>query len=443
MKCTNCGAELDKDSTFCTECGAKCETENPVSEDQAVNSGAVVRPAPRPRKPINKKILACVGAGIAAVIVVICILVANANTINLNKYLEVTYSGYDGYGQATATFDKDKFEKDYGEKLKKKINASSGNASIWELVNSSATKIFLSSCVDGDLDETEGLSNGDEIVYEWDCNDELAKNFGFKLKYKDKTYKVSDLKEIDTFDVFEGVEVKFDNASPCLKATLDLSNAKYTEISFELDKTSDIANGDKITISAYSYNGLVDTCIKSYKMVPETDKKEIEVSGQPSFITSPSDITESALESMKAQGVDNVKAHAARYFDQYETLTGVDYEKTYVLNTKTAGRGVQNYVVLVYKVTVDQKYDYPRYSGKKGTFTNTTTYYWPLIFTDVKIDADKNTVVDLTDTSSAGESIYVSSGSFKSWNYTGFETIDKLYEKVVTAKSDAFTCTEG
>lgn len=56
MKCTNCGAELDKDSTFCTECGAKCETENPVSEDQAVYSGAVVRPAPRPRKPINKKI---------------------------------------------------------------------------------------------------------------------------------------------------------------------------------------------------------------------------------------------------------------------------------------------------------------------------------------------------------------------------------------------------
>lgn len=445
MKCVNCGAELDKDSTFCTECGAKCETENSVSADQTGYSEAVVRPASKPnRKPVNKKILAGVGAGIVAVIVLICVLVSNANTINLNKYLKVTFSGYDGYGYATATFDKEKFEKDYGEKLNKKLNVSSKNVSIWDFFGSSSTEIFLRTCVDGDLDETNGLSNGDEIMYEWDCDDEKAKQLGFKLKHKDKTFKVSDLEEIGTFDAFEGVEIKFDDASPRLRASLDLSNSKYSDIYFDLDKTADIANGDKLTISVYAYGDLVETCIREYGMVPESEKKEIEVSGQPVYVTSSSDISESAMEAMKAQGVENMKAHADKYFDEYETLVSVDYEKSYFLNTKTADRGIQNYMVLVYKITVKQDYTYSGFFGKKGSFNNTTTYYWPLIFTDLKNDSEQNTIVNLTKTESfSSNSIYVSSEYFKSWSYNGFESIDKLYEKVIANKLESYTCTEG
>lgn len=448
MKCTNCGAELDKDSVFCVECGTKCEVE---SSEAQVEEGSFA--AAQPNKAtgslknkimtMNKKVLAGIGAGIVAVIVLIVVLIANANTINLNKYVEVTYSGYEGYGQATATFDKEKFEKDYGEKLNEKIKQASDGAAILNMF-ASGSDIFLEFCVDGNLDKTNNLSNGDKITYSWECDEAKAKNFGFKLKFKDKTYTVSDLKEIDTFDIFEGIEVKFENASPLLEASVDTSKSTLKGIEyidFSLDKTQNIANGDTIIVTASAYGDIAEYCIEQFGKVPKSATKEIKVSGQPTFVTAPSEISENTMSAMKAQGIDTVKADAAKKFDEYQTLASVEFDRSYVLNAKDKDNCTQNYTVLVYKVTVKHNYTYPRYSAKKGTFTNTTSYYWPLIYSNVKNDSEGNSIVDLTDTESFTRNyVNVKTESFKSWSYVGFESVEQLYEKIITSKSDSYSC---
>ena len=147
------------------------------------------------------------------------------------------------------------------------------------------------------------------------------------------------------------------------------------------------------------------------------------------------------MSAMKSQGIDTVKANAAKNFDEYQTLASVEFDRSYVLNAKDIDNYTQNYIVLVYKVTVNHNYTYPKYSAKKGTFTNTTSYYWPLIYSNIKNDSDGNSIVDLTDTESFTRNyINVKTESFKSWSYVGFESVEQLYEKIITSKAENYSC---
>lgn len=64
----------------------------------------------------KKKII--LGLGISIMAMIAIFLLFGKKTINLNDYLEITTSGYEGYGNATWNFDYSRFEEDYQGKLK-------------------------------------------------------------------------------------------------------------------------------------------------------------------------------------------------------------------------------------------------------------------------------------------------------------------------------------
>ena len=82
----------------------------------------------------------CVGAaiiGAVAGIVVLIVLIgavrSHGRTIDLNKYLTINTSGYNGYGSVTAEVDWDSFEEKYDSKISYKKKNKYGDEVLREL----------------------------------------------------------------------------------------------------------------------------------------------------------------------------------------------------------------------------------------------------------------------------------------------------------------------
>ena len=129
MFCGKCGVENENGAKFCKGCGAPLSSENTAKENNGVAMGnatakanvdikASLGPAIEKIKSLPKWAMAAIPVAVIALIVLICVLVNSGKTIDLNDYLIVEFSGYDGYGKARVDIDWDAIEKKYGSKAK-------------------------------------------------------------------------------------------------------------------------------------------------------------------------------------------------------------------------------------------------------------------------------------------------------------------------------------
>ena len=278
MVCQECGKEIAENCQFCPACGKKVirlsDTDNPESQEAYKESvllddkGTETAKLNKTAKRVNNRTKVVIG--IIAVSAVVFIISASISfflikpTVKLDKYLNVTFEGYESAGKAEVSFDKDGFKKEYGSKIK-------------------ASEYFLITCVDGDIDKPTGLSNGDTVKFAWQCNDEEALNkYGIRLNYSDREYTVEGLKAVGSFDPFEGVEVAFDGISSEGYAVLSgKSAAKEAEnLTYDIDRKEGLSNGDTITVAvSLNHNDPVQFCIENYGKAPSQLYKEYTVRG--------------------------------------------------------------------------------------------------------------------------------------------------------------------
>lgn len=118
-------------------------------------------------------------AVLAVAVLIACMARANQKVpVELDNFVTITYDGYDTEGTAKAHFDKKAFVADYGEQV--------------EDING-----LIADCIDGNLSEDEGLSNGDKVVYQWDVDAETAEsNYKVVLSYNDIEDTVSGLEDL-------------------------------------------------------------------------------------------------------------------------------------------------------------------------------------------------------------------------------------------------------
>lgn len=269
MFCQNCGKKIPDDSMFCPECGSKIGRKSETIQANRKEDGElkIENNDPFDKLHRNKKAVTLIGVIVVAVFSVFIISAVFAKpTINLNKYLTVSFDGYNTVGNALVNFDYEKFEQNYGKKLNKKSGKNTiGFHSFFDKNTSSesndvdsVTNTFLSNCVSGSLDKSDGLSNGDVVVYTWECDDEYAlETYGFILKYKDIEYTVKGLTEAETFDPFKGIEVLFSGIAP--DGTAEITGeptedaAKY--LYYKLDNYTNLSENDTVTayVTTYDY----------------------------------------------------------------------------------------------------------------------------------------------------------------------------------------------
>ena len=463
--CSNCGAKMPADSRFCPECRTRQEDvgELPrIKQTNNIKSKNVTMEnlSPEEQEKIKKrnKIIGlsfAIAIGICVIIGIISSVIKPS--INLNKYLTITFEGYDTVGKAVVKFDNEQFEKDYEKKLsaisKKKSPRLSKYKSeevymdaLFESYDTrTASGKFLSNCVSGAIEKTSGLSNGDVVTYTWECDDEYAlSTYGYKLKYEDVKYTVEGLEEAEAFDPFEGIEIVFSGIAPNGSASIEgepKANAAK-DLRFDLDNYDGLSVGDTVMVTASMYyDDPVEYCIENYGMIPSPLTKQYKVEGLDSYVSSNSEISTDSLDEMKQQAEDVFNAHVADNWGEDETLKSFAYIGNYLLTNKNNDDywNSHNVLYLVYKAQVKDEY-----SNGVERYNETNDIYWYIAYYDLLVNTDGITTVEISNYRTPGDRFTIDSGinsvwwSTKSWYYYGYQTLDELYQTVVTRNSDTY-----
>ncbi|MCR5143870.1 MAG: zinc ribbon domain-containing protein [Lachnospiraceae bacterium] len=453
MKCPKCEAQIADNSKFCPKCGEKIEVvvEPEVNEEvesqvepetaESVESQAEPETAESVESTTeevvsdsvsfidkvkgfySKNSKLCKIIGVAAVaLIVILVLALKPKTVDLNDYVEIEVSGYDGIGVATATFDYDKFERDYYGKIKlsKSARRELESSFLATYADDYADSMIVESVrynIDGELDKSEDLSNGDKIVYQWDIDEsDLKRDFKNKFKYKDIEYKVKGLEKISSKDVFKDVEVTFEGTNGDGSVNVKSNN---DSISFYVDGDSYyLKNGDEVTVVANI--GDVDSFANKNGYVPKQTSKKYKVEGLGEYISSLDDLNEKQLEALKSQANDEVVSYMAQAYSNEYSVADLAYAGGYVLKDKD---GESNEVYVVMKGTV---------SHSEGEFGPTVVYF-PVNFDEVYTMGDEvkySSYISLDGYSTIGDSFY---------SINGYVDGAEMYNDIVTSNVNNYT----
>ncbi len=244
MFCEKCGAQMDNDSKFCLNCGAKVTPEAaPAAAPAAAPVAAPAAPA-APSFFSNKKNVMILGIVAAIVVVGIIVGVVIANlptTIYMDDFITIEYEGLSTKGSAYMNFDDEAFM----ARLKEEMTEQEAYTLLMQLGNAG---------MDLELEAAENLANGDEIYILFSVNNDIAKEYGLKFEVKNSTIKVEALKEPVFLDVFADLELTFTGCSPYADVTyLNNSTNEFVqkEVSFYINNSRDLEEGETFTIEAY------------------------------------------------------------------------------------------------------------------------------------------------------------------------------------------------
>lgn len=323
---------------------------------------------------MNKKV--ALGGGIAAVlIVIIAVIVMQPKKINVEDYVEITCSGYNGYAVARATLDESGLYEAILAAKGKKIDYDSID-SFEALGAALSEEMAISECVDKitlSLSQESNLSNGDTVTVEITYDNEAAKAHKVKFIGSTVTLKVEGLEDPVEVDPFEGLEVSFSGISPYgkMEYTYNGANSNISLYSFSPSQTNNLKNGDTVTVT-YSFN---ENSMLNQGIVIKNSEKKYEVSGLDEYVQSYADLTADFLDKMKSESEDKIYSYAASTYNSNTSLNDLKYDG-YILNTAKSTDylwGSYNSLYLIYSGTV---------SHSSGSFAPTKVYF-PVKFSNL------------------------------------------------------------
>lgn len=265
--------------------------------------------------------------------------------------VNVTFSGYDGYGAAT-------------------VEDNSPYGLSYNLSNTASD-----------------LSNGDVVTLTVstdngsDLQDYCIENYGFVPTATSRDYTVSGLEEAQTIDLFEDLDVTVEGRSPYLSLSI-LGKYNNDGIYYRLedsDQNGNLKAGDTVTIKAlasglFTNYDLNDYCLKNLGGLPASETYTYTIGADaPAYITDASQLSGAVLDALKTEAQDQFDADSK---DRDLTVNSVNYYGYYLLTAKQ----------------YDNWSDYNRvYLLQEVNYTlggETATHYNAVRFSNVFIDTD-------------------------------------------------------
>lgn len=460
--CTNCGTGLKKGAKFCINCGTptinitsklsnqstqnnyerkgnNAATENYSNDNSSIGSSRpqnveIFNKANSSLSASRKKCIFVVG-GVAIIVLisVICLIVNASHTINLNKYLKIETTGYDGYGAARAVVDWDAIEAKYISKLSLK-KAAMNDYGMYSLLMNPID--VIEDNVNVMLSENDGLSNGDKLEYSWKIDDNLSKYINYKIKYKNDNYTVAGLDEIKKVDVFSNLKVEFSEIAPYGIAKLTYTDSDINSSYFICNKTKGLKNGDIVKVS---FNpDKIEFLARNFGKTPEALEKDYTVNGLDTYVTKTSDIDKNELELMQTKATEVFDQKEVQRMGDGEELESFTYLGNFLLSTKSPDYNPKNYLILVYDAKIHNTH-----SGTEQSYDKINDVYWYIQFENVLLGANGKAQVNLDRYNTPGKSAYIEAGYRQgafpvSWYYSGFKSTEELYDSIIASYSEYY-----
>lgn len=346
--------------------------------------------------------------------------------INLNDYITYEITGYDGYAKLVSKFDYNSFEEDVLEYAK--IDEDSK-----EYIRL-ATK--LDSAYEYEWSKTKDLENGDKVTLHWKVKENALEKYKITLTAEDIKETVSGLQELDKFDPFENVELKFHGVWPYSEIEIKTDLKTPCDLVYSYD-TAEFSNDPSkviVRVETPDRSNIIDYC-SAYGMLPSQTEKEYVVGTDVAhYATQLSDVPANVLQQM----IDNAHSAALANINEFwNDPTGVEFEYIgmYIAYEKARspyGDGIHNKIYIVDKVTVD----------KIGL-----TYYFTTEFRNGVVAADGNFEIDVFTSYPCG---YISGSKgwfifgngrtfdYQGLSYCGCENLDIVYSECVTNNAENY-----
>ncbi|MBR5125716.1 MAG: hypothetical protein IKU68_03185 [Oscillospiraceae bacterium] len=163
----------------------------------------------------------------------------------LAPYLSVTYTGYNGNGEAHVDFDFSDFEYSIMSQWKDKEKN-------WEKL---AELTAVEMTIHYEANVKEGLSNGDTITVTISLDEKLAKEKGYSFTGLKQKFTVEGLTEPIKIDPFDDNYFAFSLQGNSPFAYLEMAyigsrNEPQAYVTYQADRQYDLKNGDVVTITA-------------------------------------------------------------------------------------------------------------------------------------------------------------------------------------------------
>ncbi len=390
--CRMCGAELLPNAKFCSKCGTPVAvkeenapqivtegvqnttesiegkyiySESPVTTQSSYvpnpNGAQNTQPAGAPVKKSNGGRIIL----IIAIVVVACAvlgvggffgyryLVSKGNfggrgadettLIDMGDCTKVSFDGYNGEGTVKASIDYERFCGAVYDSMDTTMDEASDEQK--SIVN----KLYYA--IDIKPNVTSGLSNWDEVVITFKCDDEILKKARVDFADNKMTVTVSGLPEYTRQDPFEYLSLTFSGVSG--DASLYINNTSgekpYADINFEADKVSYINIGDVITVTIddwyvelfKSEYGIILTKTSMQYTVTDSDISR--------YIDELSELPQSFWTELKDGSVSVIEDKYQNYIDM--DVQNISYVGAYFLK-KTSGSGLDNGLFMVFTADI-------------------------------------------------------------------------------------------
>lgn len=372
--------------------------------------------------------LLCVCAGLTG---------CGKETVDVSADADILVSGYDGHGIATVS---------KGDWLMNTEETYGKGMSLMELA---ALEEALYNAVEYNVSPSENLSNGDEVVLTIDVDNSALESYDFKLTGGEKKITVSGLDEVEAFDPFENVTVNFSGMAPNGSASVNTSDSNDDiDLSYTLDKSSGLKNGDEVTVSVSSYSGTdVEEYCMSKGKAPTATEKTFTVEGLASYAQKLEEIPEDSLNKMISQAEDSFKSYAASW-DEGNSLKNTELLGYYFLTPKEGfSSSDNNQLYCVFKETAEvtgfeSAEEAKAKDAKKKP--HTVSYYTYYKYSDIVILDDGTCSFDLSSGSMPDATIkskygYLSWGDLVGYTFKGYSDLDSMFNDCVTSQIASYS----
>ncbi len=221
--------------------------------------------------------------------------IEEAKSIDMSKYIKIEYKGFNKHATAQVELDTDKMEKELGKDITSKLK----------------NRIKLN------IENNENLENGKDLEIKVDIDDYYLEIVGAVLVSDIAKIEIEGLDDATEIEAFKDIKVDVTGMSPNLSVSI-VNNSQdelLKTIEYKPSKSTGVANGETITITAVKWD---EELFNEKKVTLKETKMEYKVEGQPSYVFSVSEITDTVKNNLKTTFVSKATSKANENYVGYD-----------------------------------------------------------------------------------------------------------------------------
>ena len=221
--------------------------------------------------------------------------IEEAKSIDMSKYIKIEYKGFNKHATAQVELDTDKMEKELGKDITSKLK----------------NRIELN------IENNENLENGKDLEIKVDIDDYYLEMVGAVLVSDIAKIEIEGLDDATEIEAFKDIKVDVTGMSPNLSVSI-VNNSQdelLKTIEYKPSKSTGVANGETITITAVKWD---EELFNEKKVTLKETKMEYKVEGQPSYVFSVSEITDTVKNNLKTTFVSKAASKTNENYVGYD-----------------------------------------------------------------------------------------------------------------------------